>query len=157
MANVSWYEAAAYAAWAGVRLLKEAEWEFAARGVEGREYPWGNEEPDATRANYRENGPGRATPVGLYPAGATQEGILDMAGNVWEWVDDWYDDERKERVLRGGAWYSLARGLRAAVRLRLEPDSGSTPSGFASPGKCLSLDAFFFSLDRGEAPVAKFF
>ncbi|HWT79628.1 MAG TPA: SUMF1/EgtB/PvdO family nonheme iron enzyme, partial [Candidatus Methylomirabilis sp.] len=116
--NVNWYEASAYCAWKGVRLPTEEEWKRAAYGTEGREYPWGNEEPDATRANYGETGPRHATPVGLYPAGATPEGVQDMAGNVWEWVDDWYDKNKTVRVLRGGSWFSDATVLRAAGRLR---------------------------------------
>jgi Sulfatase-modifying factor enzyme 1/Domain of unknown function (DUF4062)/NACHT domain len=127
--NVSWYEASAYCAWKGVRLLREAEWERAARGTEGREYPWGNDEPDPTRANYYETGPKHATPVGLYPAGATPEGVQDLAGNVWEWVEDWYEKD-KLRVLLGGSRYHGATLLRAAARLRSLPDAGYVDIGF---------------------------
>lgn len=114
--NVSWYESPAYCAWAGARLLKEAEWERAACGTKGRRYPWGNEKPDVTRANYRETGPEHPTPVGLYPAGATPEGIQDLAGNVWEWVEDSHEEGRL-RVLRGGSWFNDASDLLAASRL----------------------------------------
>src|SRR5208283_896643 len=102
--SVSWYEASAYAAWVGGRLLSEAEWEWAARGETGREYPWGNEEPNATRANYSETGLKQTTPVGLYSSGATPEGVDDMAGNVWEWSASWYDQKQMRKVVRGGSW-----------------------------------------------------
>jgi hypothetical protein len=127
--EVSWYEAAAYCAWNGVRLPTEAEWEMAAAGEGKREYPWGDEKPDVTRANYYETGPKHATPVGLYPGGATPEGLRDMAGNVWEWSADWYESD-KTRVLRGGAGSTDEVSLRSADRLRYEPEYGYVNIGF---------------------------
>jgi serine/threonine-protein kinase len=127
---VSWYEAAAYAAWTGVRLPTGEEWEFAACGPEAREYPWGNQLPDPTLANYSPYGPGHPTPVGLYPAGATPEGVLDLAGNVWEWVDEWYDQNKTERVIRGGSWFMGSRYLQAAYRLMDHPDYRDGHIGF---------------------------
>ncbi|MCY2996382.1 MAG: SUMF1/EgtB/PvdO family nonheme iron enzyme [Planctomycetota bacterium] len=141
--NVSWFEAAAFATWSGCRLPTEAEWERAARGTAGRRWPWGPEDPDETRMNYR---PGKdwsekpnigcPTPVGIYPRGATSEGICDLAGNVLEWCADWYDEKYYHespaknpncqnagsfRVLRGGSWSSYARLCRPAYRLDGDP------------------------------------
>ena len=121
--EVSWYEAAAYCAWAEGRLPTEAEWECAARGGrEGMRYPWGNEKPDEFRANYAEGGPGRPTPVGMYPEGATPQGTHDLAGNVWEWTNPKGPEKGLGKVIRGGAWYDGPRWLRVSYRGRIVGD-----------------------------------
>jgi formylglycine-generating enzyme required for sulfatase activity len=134
---VNWFEAGAYCAWAGGKLPTEAEWECAARSVrEGARYPWGDEAPDAHRANAGESGPGHLTPVGLYPEGAAPNGIQDLAGNCYEWVDDWWSDDYKkqgegeQRVLRGVGWSDAAEHLRVSVRTNWAPGDRNLFVGF---------------------------
>ena len=122
--NVLWCEAVAYCEWLSkkegknYRLPTEAEWEYAASGGV-RKYPWGDEPPTPDLANYN-NTVGKTTPMGTYPDGATPEGLQDMAGNVWEWCQNRYEDD-DFRVFRGGAFSNPSDYLRCADRYRFNP------------------------------------
>jgi sulfatase modifying factor 1 len=142
--HITWEQATAYAKWAGTRLPTEAEWEKAARGDDGRIFPWGNAWHEEKCNNWSDRQPAgggyqsmKAAPVGSYSTGASPYGVEDLSGNAWEWVQDWYDPNYyadapaknpqgpefgELRVLRGGSWGSSSKSLRTTTRNAEAPD-----------------------------------
>lgn len=152
--NVSWSNAMEYCQWLSekigndFKLPTEAQWEKAARGTDGHIYPWGDSFPSGNKANFNARNANflkQTTPVGSYPEGSSPYGVMDMAGNVYEWCLDWYNSASTSssinknpygpkrgtyRVLRGGSWYGSSQCLRTSFRTSAKPDSRYFHIGF---------------------------
>ena len=182
--DVSWQGAAAFCTWVGGNLPSEAQWEYAARGPESLNFPWG-QEFDGTKGNYCDqncssawkddafdDGHAKTAPVGSLADGASWIGALDMAGNVWEWVNDWYDElyyadspqlnpqgpqSGSNKVLRGGSWGGVKENLRGADRSIIGPGGWAGSVGFRcslSPSNTeLAPTAALTPEQRPEEPV----
>lgn len=127
---VTWFGAKAFCDWAGLWLPSEEQWEKAARGSDGRIWPWNNELPTADHCNFNRN-VGGTTPVGTYsPKADSPYGCADMAGNVWEWTDSRRDNSERWRMLRGGSWGEASENCRCARRIWYPPDYPFLHFGF---------------------------